>query len=67
MPERIRDAVRNILRDPSYTERARTLGAGIAKSNALQTISRTVNATIAELGSTRAGATQLISIPGNLG
>jgi UDP:flavonoid glycosyltransferase YjiC (YdhE family) len=47
MPEQIRDAVCTILHNPSYTERARTLGAEIAKSDALQTIARTVNATIA--------------------
>jgi MGT family glycosyltransferase len=58
MPEQIREAVRKILHDPSYIERARTLGAGIAKSNAVQTISQTVNATIAKLGSTRNGATK---------
>jgi UDP:flavonoid glycosyltransferase YjiC (YdhE family) len=58
MPEQIRDAVRNILHDPSYTERARTLGAEIAKSDALQTISQTVNAIIAKLGYTRKGATK---------
>src|ERR1700733_4481686 len=34
----------NLLHDPSYTERARTLGAGIARSNALHTINQTVNA-----------------------
>jgi UDP:flavonoid glycosyltransferase YjiC (YdhE family) len=50
MSEQIRDAVRKILHNPSYTERARTLGAQIAKSDALQTISRTVNATIAKRG-----------------
>ena len=58
MSEQIRDAVRKILHDPSYTERARTLGAQIAKSDALQTISQTVNATIAKFGYTREGATK---------
>jgi UDP:flavonoid glycosyltransferase YjiC (YdhE family) len=53
MADQIRDAVRKILHDPSYTERARTLGAEIAKSEALQTVSQTVDATIAKLGSTR--------------
>lgn len=46
MPEQIRDAVRKILHDPSYTERARIFGAEIAKSDSLQTIGRIVNATI---------------------
>jgi hypothetical protein len=50
--------VRKILHHPSYTERARILGAQIAKSDALQTISRTVNATIAKFGYTREGATK---------
>jgi UDP:flavonoid glycosyltransferase YjiC (YdhE family) len=58
MSEQIRDAVRKILHHPSYTERARTLGAQIAKSDALQTISRTVNATIAKFGHTREGVTK---------
>ena len=58
MPEQIRDAVRKILHDPTYTERARTLGAEIAKSDALQTISRTVDATIARLGQMRASIPQ---------
>jgi MGT family glycosyltransferase len=58
MSEQIRDAVRKILHDPSYTERARTLGAQIAKSDALQTISRTVNTTIAKFGYTREQATK---------
>ena len=58
MPEQIRVAVRKILHDPSYSERARTLGAEIAKSDALQTISRTVDATIANLGYRREGATK---------
>jgi MGT family glycosyltransferase len=48
MPEQIRDAVSKILHDPSYTERARTLSAEIAKSDALLTITRTVNTTIAK-------------------
>jgi MGT family glycosyltransferase len=50
MPEQIRDAVRTVLHTPSYTERARTLGAEIAKTDALQTIARTVNAIIAKVG-----------------
>jgi MGT family glycosyltransferase len=58
MSEQIRDAVRKILHHPSYTERARILGAQIAKSDALQTISRTVNATIAKFGHTREGVTK---------
>jgi MGT family glycosyltransferase len=58
MPEQIRDAVRKVLHDPSYAERARTLGAEIAKSDALQMISRTVDATIAKLGYLREGATK---------
>jgi MGT family glycosyltransferase len=61
MAEQIRDAVRTILHDPSYTERARTLGAEIAKSDALQMISQTVDATIAKFGSTRKGATKEVS------
>jgi UDP:flavonoid glycosyltransferase YjiC (YdhE family) len=40
MSEQIRDAVRNILHVLSYTERARTLGAQIAKSDAFHTISQ---------------------------
>jgi MGT family glycosyltransferase len=54
----IRDAVRKILHDPSYTERARTLGAQIAKTDAFRIISRTVNATIATLGYAREKATK---------
>jgi MGT family glycosyltransferase len=55
MPEQIRDAVRKILSDTSYTERARTLGAQIAKDDAMQTISQTVNATIAKCSYTLEG------------
>jgi len=51
--EQIRDAVRKILHDPSYAERARTLGAEIAKSDALRTVSQIVNAAIATSGFTR--------------
>jgi UDP:flavonoid glycosyltransferase YjiC (YdhE family) len=58
MSEQIRHALRKILHDPRYTERARTLGAQIAKSDAFHTISRTVNATIAKLGYTREEATR---------
>lgn len=53
MQEQIRDAVRKILHDPSYTVRARTLGAEIAKSDALQTVSQIVNATLSTAGFTR--------------
>ncbi|WP_158942941.1 glycosyltransferase [Granulicella sp. S190] len=49
MPEQIRDAVRKILHDSTYAERAKTLGAQIAKSDALQTISQAVDATIERL------------------
>lgn len=58
MPEQIRDAVRNILHHPSYAERARTVGAEIAKSDALQTISQTVKATIAKLDYAQEQATK---------
>jgi UDP:flavonoid glycosyltransferase YjiC (YdhE family) len=47
MPEQIRDAVRKILQDPSYSERAKTLGVEIAKTDAFETIARIVNVTIA--------------------
>jgi MGT family glycosyltransferase len=47
-PEQIRNAVREILHNASYAERARALGAEIAKSEALQTIARTVNVTLAK-------------------
>jgi len=41
--EQIRDAVHQILHDPSYRERAKTLGASIAKTNALATIAEIVD------------------------
>jgi UDP:flavonoid glycosyltransferase YjiC (YdhE family) len=59
MPEQIRNAVRKILHDPRYAERARTLGVEIAKNDALQTISRTVNATLANTGDTQEGLTRV--------
>jgi MGT family glycosyltransferase len=46
--EQIRDAVRLLLRDPGYRDRAKTLGASIAKTNALTTIAEIVEAAIAE-------------------
>ena len=50
MSDQIRDAVRKILHDPGYTQRARSLGVEIAKSDALQTISQVVNATLTKGG-----------------
>jgi UDP:flavonoid glycosyltransferase YjiC (YdhE family) len=50
MSDQIRDAVRKILHDPGYTQRARTLGVEIAKGDALQTISQVVNATLTKGG-----------------
>jgi UDP:flavonoid glycosyltransferase YjiC (YdhE family) len=46
--EQIRDAVLLLLRDPVYRDRAKALGASIAKTNALTTIAEIVEATIAE-------------------
>lgn len=45
-PERIRDAVREVFRDPNYGERARKLGAEIAKTDALETITNVVESTL---------------------
>jgi UDP:flavonoid glycosyltransferase YjiC (YdhE family) len=46
--EQIRDAVLLLLRDPGYRDRAKALGASIAKTNALTTIAEIVEAAIAE-------------------
>jgi UDP:flavonoid glycosyltransferase YjiC (YdhE family) len=46
-PEQIRNAVREVLRDPRYREQAKKLGT-IAKTNAYSTIAKIVELTIAE-------------------
>ncbi|MBB6145393.1 MGT family glycosyltransferase [Silvibacterium bohemicum] len=46
--EQIRQAVVQILSDPSYRNRAKVLGAAIAKTNALKTIAEIVARTISE-------------------
>jgi MGT family glycosyltransferase len=46
-PEKIRNAVREILADPSYSERARSLGTKIAETNALKSISEFVRSLLA--------------------
>jgi UDP:flavonoid glycosyltransferase YjiC (YdhE family) len=51
LSDEIRNAVRQILRDGSYSARTRTIGAEIAKSDALQTISQAVNTAIAKVAS----------------
>lgn len=53
-PQKIRGAVREILDHPRYAERAGSIGAEIAKVDALQTISRIVNETLARTGATYA-------------
>ena len=52
-PEQIRKAVYDILRDPRYSERARILGAEIAKTDALRTITEIVEATISTIAPMR--------------
>jgi UDP:flavonoid glycosyltransferase YjiC (YdhE family) len=47
-PEQIRNAVREVLRDPQYREQAKNLGAKIAKTNALSTIAQIVESTMAQ-------------------
>jgi UDP:flavonoid glycosyltransferase YjiC (YdhE family) len=47
-PEQIRDSVRQILGDPGYRERARAIGASIAKMDALKTIAEIVEVAIAD-------------------
>jgi MGT family glycosyltransferase len=47
-PEQINHAVSQILRDPNYRDRAKALGAGIAKTNALKTIAEIVEGIISE-------------------
>jgi UDP:flavonoid glycosyltransferase YjiC (YdhE family) len=47
-PEQIRNAVREVLRDPQYREQAKNLGAKIAKTNALSTIAQIVESTRAQ-------------------
>jgi MGT family glycosyltransferase len=47
-PEQIRDSVRQILGDPSYRERAKAIGASIAKMDAHKTIAEIVEAAIAK-------------------
>jgi UDP:flavonoid glycosyltransferase YjiC (YdhE family) len=46
--EQISRAVIQVLRDPSYRDRAKVLGAAIAKTNALKTIAEIVEETISE-------------------
>jgi MGT family glycosyltransferase len=46
--KQMRDAVREVLRDPIYRERAQVLGAEIAKTDGLTTIAGIVEATIGE-------------------
>jgi UDP:flavonoid glycosyltransferase YjiC (YdhE family) len=52
-PEHICGAVYDILRDPRYSERARILGAEIAKTDALRTIAEIVEATISTIAPMR--------------
>src|SRR5258708_1927915 len=52
-PKQIRKAVHDILRDPLYSERARILGAEIAKTDALRTIAEIVEATISTIAPMR--------------
>jgi UDP:flavonoid glycosyltransferase YjiC (YdhE family) len=52
-PEQICDAVCDILRDPRYSERARILGAEIAKTDALRTIAEIVEATLSTIAPMR--------------
>ena len=49
-PEQIRNAVREILANPVYSERARSLGAEIAKTDALKSIADVVKAVLREQG-----------------
>ena len=46
-PEQIRSAVREILSKPTYSERARSLGAEIAKTDALKSITKIVRTVLA--------------------
>jgi UDP:flavonoid glycosyltransferase YjiC (YdhE family) len=46
--EQIRNAVGEVLRDQRYRDRARTLGAGIAKTDALATIAQITETAIAD-------------------
>jgi UDP:flavonoid glycosyltransferase YjiC (YdhE family) len=41
-PEQIREPVREVLRNPSFRERAKTLGTSIRKTNALKTIAEVI-------------------------
>jgi len=50
LPAQIRDAVREILRNPSYAERAQTIAVEIRKHDARQTLLHHVNATLAKAG-----------------
>jgi UDP:flavonoid glycosyltransferase YjiC (YdhE family) len=43
----MRDAIREVLNDPTYCERAQTFGASIAQTNALTTIANVVERVIA--------------------
>lgn len=45
-PEQVRDAVREILSNPTYSERARRLGIEIAKTDALRSISEVVRSVV---------------------
>jgi UDP:flavonoid glycosyltransferase YjiC (YdhE family) len=47
-PEQIRNAVREILANPVYSERARSLGADIAKTDALKSIAEFVKSVLRE-------------------
>ena len=46
-PEQIRSAVREILSKPTYSERARSLGTEIAKTDALKSITEIVRTVLA--------------------
>ena len=48
-PEQIRSAVREILSNPAYRERARTLGNAIAKTDALKSMTELVRGVLARL------------------
>jgi hypothetical protein len=45
-PEQIREAVREVIGNPSYRERAKTLGTSIRKTNALKTIAEVIEAEV---------------------
>jgi MGT family glycosyltransferase len=54
LPEQIRDSVQQILGDPGYRKRAQTIGASIAKMDALKTIAEVVEVAIANAAAQKA-------------